>query len=388
MKLPILTLAAAGFAVVTTEFVIIGVLPQLAADLGVTIAQAGLLATIFAFTVAIAAPFLTALVAQFERKKLFATLLAMIAVSNVLTAFAPTFETLAAARVIGALALPVFWAVGTASAAQLGGPEGGGKSVAILYASISAGTVIGIPLGTLLADLMGWRVMFGAIGALSAIMSLALLAFFPTTKQQAAPSLLKQASILKRPMFLGHLVLTAFAFTSMFVAYTYLADILQTLASVPASQVAWVLMGFGVVGLFGNWLAGQYVDRSPMGVTAVSLAALALSSFATVALTGQGILFLIPLAIWGAAQSAGFIGNQLRVMKQAPEAQEFASALSVTIAQVGIGLGALIGGLVIDAQGLAALGSANAMIGFAGLVVAAIIALGIRASRTIAVPAE
>ncbi|MEO1398624.1 MAG: MFS transporter [Pseudomonadota bacterium] len=370
MKLPILTLAAAGFAVVTTEFVIIGVLPQLAADLGVTIAQAGLLATIFAFTVAIAAPFLTALVAKVERNKLFAALLAMIAVSNVLTAVAPTFETLAAARVVGALALPVFWAVGTASAAQLGGPEGGGKSVAILYASISAGTVIGIPLGTLLADLMGWRVMFGAIGVLAAIMSLGLLAFFPTTKPQAAPSFLKQASILKRVSFLAHLVLTAFSFTSMFVAYTYLADILQTLASVPSAQVAWVLMGFGVVGLVGNWLAGQQVDRSPMGVTVVSLAALSAASFATVAMTGQGILFLIPMAILGAAQSAGFIANQLRVMKQVPEEQEFASALSVTIAQVGIGLGALIGGRVIDTAGLPALGTANAMIGAAGLVAA------------------
>lgn len=388
MKLPILTLAAAGFAVVTTEFVIIGVLPQLAADLGVTIAQAGLLATIFAFTVAIAAPFLTALVAKVERKKLFATLLAMIAVSNVLTAIAPTFETLAAARVIGALALPVFWAVGTAAAAQLGGPEGGGKSVAILYASISAGTVIGIPLGTLMADLMGWRVMFGAIGVLAAIMSVGLLAFFPTTKPDTAPSLLKQASILKRGSFLAHLVLTAFAFTSMFVAYTYLADILQSLADVPASQVAWYLMGFGIVGLFGNWLAGQYVDQNPMGVTVVSLAALAAASFATVALAGNGILMLIPLAIWGGAQSAGFIGNQLRVMKQAPEAQEFASALSVTIAQVGIGLGALIGGKVIDATGLAALGSANAMIGVAGLVVALSIVVTLSRSQQRVVPAE
>lgn len=388
MKLPILTLAAAGFAVVTTEFVIIGVLPQLANDLGVSIAQAGLLATIFAFTVAIAAPFLTALVAKVERKKLFASLLAMIAVSNALTAFAPTFETLAAARVIGALALPVFWAVGTAAAAQLGGPDGGGKSVAILYASISAGTVIGIPLGTLLADLMGWRVMFGAIGVLAAVMSVALLAFFPTTKPEAAPSLLKQASILRRGSFLAHLGLTAFAFTSMFVAYTYLADILQSLASVAPSQVAWVLMGFGIVGLFGNWLAGQFVDRNPMGTTVVSLAVLSVASFGTVALTGQGILFLVPLALWGASQSAGFIANQLRVMKQAPEAQEFASALSVTIAQVGIGLGALIGGRVIEAEGLEALGSANALIGFAGLIIAGLIVLAAKWHHPKVVPAE
>lgn len=120
----------------------------------------------------------------------------------------------------------------------------------------------------------------------------------------------------------------------------------------------------------------------------VSLAALAAASFATVALTGHGILMLIPLAIWGGAQSAGFIGNQLRVMKQAPEAQEFASALSVTIAQVGIGLGALIGGKVIDAEGLATLGSANAMIGIAGLAVAFLIAITLRRSQQPVVPAE
>lgn len=174
----------------------------------------------------------------------------------------------------------------------------------------------------------------------------------------------------------------------MFVAYTYLADILQTLASVPSAQVAWVLMGFGVVGLYGNWLAGQYVDRSPMGVTVVSLAALVAASFATVAMTGQSTLFLIPLAIWGAAQSAGFIVNQLRVMKQVPEVQEFASALSVTIAQIGTGLGTLIRGRVIDTAGLSALGPANAMIGVVGLLVAGLIVVTMRNRPSVAVPAE
>jgi predicted MFS family arabinose efflux permease len=381
MRVPILTLAAAGFAVVTTEFVIIGILPQLAHDLNISIAQAGLLATIFAFTVAIAAPILTALVAKVERKKLFAFLLAAIASSNVLTAIAPTFETIAAARIVGALALPVFWSVGTAAAAQLGGAEGGGKSVAILYASISAGTVIGIPLGTLLAEVFGWREMFLAIGVLAALMSLALLAFFPTTKPASSSSILQQVSILKRPMFLGHLVLTAFSFTSMFVAYTYLADILQTLANVPSTQVAWYLMGFGFFGLIGNWLAGQYVDKSPMLVTVISLLFLATMSYVTVQLSGQTILFVVPLAVWGAAQSAGFIGNQLRVMKEAPDAQEFASSLSVTIAQLGIGLGALIGGGVINTYSLAALGIANWAIGLAGIAIAVCIIFASRAIK-------
>lgn len=199
---------------------------------------------------------------------------------------------------------------------------------------------------------------------------------------------MKQASILKRGSFLAHLVLTAFAFTSLFVAYTYLAEVLQSLALVPASRVAWYLMGFGVVGFIGNWLAGQYVDRSAMGVTVVSLAVMSAASFATVALTGLTILFLIPFAIWGAALNAGFIASQLRVMKQTPETQEFASALSVTIAQVGIGLGALIGGRVIDAEGLSALDSANAMIGIAGLLVALLIIVALRRSPQQVMPAE
>jgi predicted MFS family arabinose efflux permease len=381
MRVPILTLAAAGFAVVTTEFVIIGILPQLANDLNISIAQAGLLATIFAFTVAIAAPILTALVANVERKKLFATLLGTIAASNVLTAIAPTFETIAAARILGALALPVFWSVGTAAAAQLGGEDGGGKSVAILYASISAGTVIGIPLGTLLADMFGWREMFIAIGALAALMSIALLLFFPVTKPKSSSSILSQVAILKRPVFLSHLLLTAFSFTSMFVAYTYLADILQTLANIPSTQVAWYLMAFGVFGLFGNWLAGQYVDKSPMKVTVVSLLGLSVASLLTVQLSGETVLFLVPLALWGAAQSAGFIGNQLRVMQQAPDAQEFASSLSVTIAQLGIGLGALIGGGVINVYSLSALGFANWTIGIAGIVIAICITLAARSVK-------
>ena len=388
MKTPILTLAAAGFAVVTTEFVIIGILPQLADAFSVSITTAGLLATIFAFTVALAAPVLTPLVAGIERKRLFAVLLGVIALSNLASALAPTFEALAAARVVGALSLPVFWAVGTAAAAQLGGPDGAGRSVAILYASISAGVVIGIPLGTLMAEAFGWRTMFLILAGLAALMSLALLAFFPTTKPGAAPSLRAQASILTRGTFLANLGLTAFAFTAMFTAYTYLADILQTLRGVPGSQVALYLMGFGAAGLVGNWIAGRYVDRAPLATTVVSLTLLSGASWAAVAWADAGVLFLVPLAVWGAAQSAGFIANQLRVMKQAPEAQEFASALSVTIAQIGIGAGALVGGRAIDWGGLASLGWTNAAVGAAGLVIAAGIAWTMSGRRTALTPAE
>ncbi len=151
--------------------------------------------------------------------------------------------------------------------------------------------------------------------------------------------------------------------------------------------MAWYLVGVGIVGLFGNGMAGQYGDRSAMGVTVLSLAVPPAASLATITLTGRTMLFLIPFAIWGAAGNAGVIANQLRVMNEAPEARAFASALSVTIAQVGIGLGALIGGKVIDAERLAALASANAAIGIAGLAVALLIVVTVRRSKQQVVPA-
>ncbi|MBF3143724.1 MFS transporter, partial [Pseudomonas aeruginosa] len=162
MLLPILLLAAAGFTILTTEFVIVGLLPALAADLQVSVAQAGLLVSLFAFSVAAFGPFLTAALAGVERKRLFVACLLLFAAANALAAVAGDIWTMAVARFVPALALPVFWAMASETAAHLAGPSREGRAVALVFFGIVAATVLGIPIGTLIADAWGWRLAFAA----------------------------------------------------------------------------------------------------------------------------------------------------------------------------------------------------------------------------------
>ena len=164
----ILILAVAAFVIVTTEYGILGLLPTLARDLDITVATAGQLVTLFAFTVMLCGPFLTARLSHVDRKQLFTVILAVFAGANVLAALAPDIWVLALARFIPATLLPVFWGTASETAGQLAGPGKSGKAVGQIYMGISAALVLGVPLGTLAADAMGWRSTFWMLAALSA----------------------------------------------------------------------------------------------------------------------------------------------------------------------------------------------------------------------------
>ena len=254
--LAVLLLAISAFVIVTTEFIIVGLLPGLARDLDISVAAAGQLVTLFAFTVMLAGPFLTAMLSHFERKRLFVVILLIFAGANALAAAAPNIWILGFARFLPALALPVFWGTASETAGTLAGPERSGKAVANVYLGISGAMVLGIPLGTLASDAFGWRGTFWGLSGLSLLMGVLLFFVMPTLARPARVRLAEQARILKDPYFLGNVVLSVVVFTAMFTAYTYLADTLEQIAHIPAAQVGWWLMGFGIVGLAGNWLGG------------------------------------------------------------------------------------------------------------------------------------
>ena len=163
MLLPILLLSAAGFTVLTTEFVIVGLLPSIARDLDVSVSQAGLLVTLFAFTVAAFGPFLTAYFARFERKRLFISILLMFGAANTLAALAPNIWVMAVARLIPALGLPVFWALASETAVDIVGPDYAGRAIAKIGFGIVCATVFGIPVGTMIRDELGWGRGFGIL---------------------------------------------------------------------------------------------------------------------------------------------------------------------------------------------------------------------------------
>lgn len=355
-------LAVSAFLIVTTEFLIVGLLPALARDLGLSIASAGRLVTLFAFTVMLAGPPLTALLSHIDRRRLFIAILVLFAVSNALAALAQQPWILAVARVLPALALPVFWGTASETAAQLAPAGQQGRAVARVYMGIAAAMVFGIPLGTLAADSVGWRGSFWLLAALPLLMAAALWIWLPSTAAAPSRRLGDQLKAVRGPALLGNVLLSVLVFTAMFAAYTYLADVLERLLGIPTAQVGWWLMGFGAVGLLGNFLGGRWVDRAPLGATLVFCAVLALGMLGSTALAEHRALAVLALAVWGVAHTALFPLCQVRVMRAAPQAQALAGTLNVSAANAGIGLGALLGGGVIERSGLVALGAAAAAV--------------------------
>lgn len=366
--LQITIMAIAAFVIVTTEFLIIGLLPALANDLGVSITMAGQLVTLFAFTVMLFGPILTARLAHIDRRQLFTCILLVFAASNVLAALAPNIWVLALARFIPALLLPVFWGTASETAGQLAGPAHAGKAVANVYMGISAALVFGIPLGTLAADSVGWRGSFWILAALCLLIGLLIRLFMPALP--SAPQRTtgdKQTGIFKDPRFLAHVALSTLAFTAMFTAYTYLADTLQRLAGIAPGQVGWWLMGFGAVGMLGNHFGGRLVDRSPLGSTVLFLVLLAIGMLAATPLASQHGWLIVALIVWGIAYTALFPICQVRVMRAGAKAQALAATMNISAANAGIGLGAILGGLGIRHFGLESLGMISA--GIAGLAI-------------------
>ncbi|MGA4448314.1 MFS transporter [Ectopseudomonas chengduensis] len=360
--LSVAILAFSAFLIVTTEFLIIGLLPALARDLDISISMAGQLVTLFAFTVMIFGPPLTAMLSHLDRKKLFVAILLIFAASNALAAISDSFWLLAVARLVPALALPVFWGTASETAGQLAGPEKAGQAIANVYLGISAAMLLGIPLGTLVSNALGWRGAFWLLAGLSLIMALAILAFMPAVSRTAKVDFLQQAKIFKEPYFLSNVLLSIVVFSAMFTAYTYLADILERVAGVHPENIGWWLMAFGAVGLIGNWIGGKAIDRSPIKASVLFLLLLAIGMTAVVPFAHVGLIFCAALGLWGIANTALYPVSQVRVMSSVSHSKALAGTTNVSAANAGIGIGAIVGGMTIANLGIEYLGYAAAAI--------------------------
>ena len=248
--LPIFLLATAGFTVLTTEFVIVALLPPMAKDLRVSVSQAGLLVTLFALTVGVVGPLLTARLAHYERKTLFVFTLLLFAFSNALAALAPNIAVMTVARFFPALMLPVFWGLASETGARIMGPQHTGKAISLVNFGIVAATIFGIPIGTLISDRFGWRTAFAVIAVLALMKALLLFVFLPVIKgNHERISVWRQMSILREFRVSGHVLLSLLVYAGIFTAYTFLVDILEKIGGFSGAAVGWILMGFGDVNL-------------------------------------------------------------------------------------------------------------------------------------------
>lgn len=351
----LLLLAPAVAMVVGSEFIVVGLLHRIAADLDLPLATASQLTALFALAAAVAGPFITFVASKYSPRIVLITGLLMFAAGNAAIALTSSFPLMLMARIAQGAMLPAFISVGVAEVARLAPVEVRGRALARANLGFVLGVLIALPAGIALAEGGNWRLPFIVLALAPILMSLGIAAFFPRSNTHTAPTVAHQLGLLRDGTFIGHLLLSVALFAAMFSAYTFLGAWLEDVMGLDSRGVALVLLAFGLVGLGGNSLAGRVADRIPLLATGIVVVALAVSVNA--AGWSHGMLAAaVPLAIWSLTHTAGVTLSQVRVTLAGAEAPAFAMTLNVSAANLGIALGASAGGWVIDGWGLSAIG--------------------------------
>ena len=360
MPLALWALTLSAFAIGTTEFVIVGLIPTIAAALGVTVPSAGLLVSLYALGVAVGAPVLTALTGRVPRKQLLIALMVLFTIGNLLAWQSPGYATLMAARVLTGLAHGVFFSIGSTIATSLVPKEKAASAIALMFSGLTVALVTGVPLGTWIGQAFGWQATFLAVSLLGviAIAGSALLVPRDIAGGKPAP-LLTQLAVLRKPRLLLVYAMTTLGYGGTFIAFTYLAPILQELAGFGASSVSLVMLVYGVSVAAGNIWGGKLADRKgPVRALQIVFALLAAVLLVLTFTAPHKLLVLATVLAWGAVAFGNVPGLQVYVVKRAerdaPHAVDVASGLNIAAFNVGIALGAWGGGLVVAHLGLMA----------------------------------
>ncbi|MCU6499600.1 MFS transporter [Rugamonas sp. A1-17] len=368
MPIALLALTISAFAIGTTEFVIVGLLPTIAADLGVNLPSAGLLVSLYALGVAVGAPVLTALTGKVPRKILLLSLMVLFTLGNLLAWKAPGYESLVAARILTGLAHGVFFSIGSTIATSLVPKEKAASAIAIMFTGLTVALVTGVPLGTFIGQHFGWRETFLAVSALGVLAFIGSLLFVPSTIKHSKPaSLLQQMKVLGEPRLLLVYAITALGYGGSFTAFTYLAPILQDITGFSASTVGLVMLVYGVSVAVGNIWGGRLADRrGPVGALKIIFLGLAAVLFVLSFAAPYKWLVLATVLLWGAVAFGNVAGLQVYVVRQAehftPRAVDVASGLNIAAFNVGIAGGAWGGGLIVDHLGLVHTGWAGGLV--------------------------
>ena len=346
MRRPLLALAVAAFGIGTTEFIIMGLLPDLAHDFSVSIPRAGTLVSAYALAVTIGSPLLVLLLAKVDRKRALILLMSLFIVGNAACALAPTFGLLLGARILTALMHGAFFGIGSIVAANVVPREQRAQAVAIMFSGLTLANVLGVPAGTALGQAFGWRAAFWAIVPIGVIAAVGVWRMVP--HQHAEPvHVMHELRSVARKEVLVVLSTSVLSSTAMFCVLTYITPILEIVTHVSPHGVTGVLVVFGVAITIGNLLGGVMADR--YGITAVIAGfCILVVLFLLFPLAEEHVAsFVAVIAVWGALHFAVGAPLQTRVVDQARGAQNLASTLNQGAFNLGNALGASLGALVL-----------------------------------------
>lgn len=349
MPLSLWALVIGAFGIGTTEFVISGLLPDIAAEFGVSIPVAAHLATSYALGVFVGAPVLIILGSRTSRKSMLLFLSVLFVLGNLATAMAPSLEIAIAGRFITSLTHGAFFGIGSVLAAEMVPKEMRVRAIAFMFSGLTVATVVGVPAGTWLSQQFSWRTTFYAITAIGVVTVVAVLALIPRDTKPKAQRVAHEFAAFAAPGVLLAMGITVLGPAAFFTSITYIAPMMTGVAGFPESAIPWLLMVFGF-GLFvGNWLGGRFADRALMPMLYGTLAAQAIVLFVFHFVAGSQIASIVCIFLMAAFGFATVSPIQKLVMDKAKDAgaPTLASAVNIGLFNLGNALGAWFGGWVI-----------------------------------------
>ncbi|WP_033220001.1 MFS transporter [Kitasatospora phosalacinea] len=349
MPLALLALAIGAFGIGTTEFVIMGLLPEVAADFGVGIPTAGLLVTGYAFGVVVGAPLMTVLGTRISRKRMLMLLMGLFVAGNLLSAFAPGFGAMLAGRIVASLAHGAFFGIGSVVAAELVAPDRKAGAIATMFTGLTVANVVGVPLGTFVGQQVGWRTTFVAVAALGVVGLAGIAKLVPELPRPEGAHLRRELAAFKNAQVVLAMGMTVLGFGGVFAAITYIKPMMTEVAGFSEGSVTWLLVLLGTGMFLGNLLGGRFADRRLMPMLFATLGGLAVVLALFTVTAHNEATAAVTLLLIGALGFATVPPLQKRVLDQAHGAPTLASAVNIGAFNLGNALAAWLGGAVITA---------------------------------------
>ena len=383
MPLGLIALAIGGFGIGLTEFVILGLLPEVASDFAVSEAAAGWFITGYALAVAVGALALTAAVTRLPRKQVLIGLLVLFIVGNGLSALSDSYAMMMTGRIIAALCHGAFFGIGAVVAGNMVAPNKKAGAIAIMFTGLTLANVLGVPFGTLLGQSFGWRSAFWAITVIGVVALVGIATLVPVQDRGEASSLRKEFGAFRSAQVWLSLSITILGYGGMFGAFTYIAYTLTEVSGFSSTTVPWLLIVFGVGLFIGNLIGGRAADRALDTTLIVLIAALTVILVVFALTASSPVATVFSLVLMGGFGFATVPGLQMRVMKYAGSATTLVSGANIGAFNVGNALGAWVGGVTITAGlGYTSPIWAGAGIAAAGLAVMVFAAVTARRSAT------